>query len=84
VKVSPETIEVIKRAQEISKLSGADLISPLVLSFNSGEKRGRGHAPEMEEVKETLNLVNFRNLENLMEESIVEKEGDGHRPWRNC
>jgi thiamine biosynthesis lipoprotein len=63
VKVSPETIEVIKRAQEVSKLSegGFDItVGPLVQLWRKARERGK--PPEMEEVKETLNLVNFRNL----------------------
>ncbi len=62
-KVSPETIEVIKRAQEVSKLSGGGFditVGPLVQLWRKA--RQKGTPPEMEEVKETLNLVNFRNL----------------------
>jgi thiamine biosynthesis lipoprotein len=63
VKVSPETIEVLKRAQEVSKLSegGFDItVGPLVQLWRKA--REGGMPPEMEEVKETLHLVNFRNL----------------------
>jgi len=63
VRVSPETVEVIKRAQEVSKLSGGGFditIAPLVQLWRKA--RERGMPPEMEEVKETLNLVNFRSL----------------------
>jgi len=63
VKVSPETIEVIKRAQEVSKLSrgGFDItVGPLVQLWKKA--REKGTPPDMEEVKENLNLVNFRNL----------------------
>jgi len=63
VKVSPETVEVIKRAQEVSKLSGGGFditVGPLVQLWRKA--REKGTPPEMEEVKETLNLVNFRNL----------------------
>jgi thiamine biosynthesis lipoprotein len=63
VKVSPETIEVIKRAQEISKLSGGGFditVGPLVQLWRKA--REGGMPPEMQEVKENLNLVNFRNL----------------------
>ncbi len=63
VNVSPETIEVIKRAQEVSKLSegGFDItVGPLVQLWRKA--RERGMPPEMEEVKENLNLVNFRDL----------------------
>ena len=63
VRVSPETIEVLKRAQEVSKLSegGFDItVGPLVQLWRKA--RERGMPPEMQKVKETLNLVNFRNL----------------------
>jgi thiamine biosynthesis lipoprotein len=63
VRVSPETIEVIKKAQEVSKLSegGFDItVGPLVQLWRKASEGGK--PPEMEEVKETLNLVNFRNL----------------------
>jgi thiamine biosynthesis lipoprotein len=63
VKVSPETIEVLRRAQEISKLSeGAfdPTVAPLVQLWKKA--RERGTPPKMEEVKETLSLVNFKNL----------------------
>ena len=63
VRVSSETAEVIKRAQEISKLSegGFDItVGPLVQLWRKA--RERGVPPEMEDVKETLNSVNFRNL----------------------
>jgi len=62
-KVSPETVEVIKGAQEVSKLSGGGFditVGPLVQLWRKA--RERGMPPEMEEVNETLNLVNFRNL----------------------
>jgi thiamine biosynthesis lipoprotein len=63
VRVSPETVEVIKRAQEGSKLSDGAFditVGPLVQLWRKA--RERGMPPEMEEVKETLNLVNFTNL----------------------
>jgi len=63
VRVSPETVEVLKRAQEVSKLSegGFDItVAPLVQLWRKA--RERGMPPEMEQVKEILNLVNFRNL----------------------
>jgi len=63
VRVSPETVQVIKRAQEVSKLSGGGFditVGPLVQLWRKA--REKGTPPEMEEVKETLNLVNFRNL----------------------
>jgi len=63
VRVSPETIEVIKKAQEVSKLSegGFDItVGPLIQLWRKA--RERDLPPEMEQVKEILNLVNFRNL----------------------
>jgi thiamine biosynthesis lipoprotein len=66
VTVSQETTEVIKRAQEVSKLSGGAFditVGPLVQLWRKA--RERGMPPEMKEVKETLNLVNFRNLKIL-------------------
>jgi thiamine biosynthesis lipoprotein len=63
VRVSPETMEVIKKAQEVSKLSeGAfDItVGPLVQLWRRA--RERGMPPEMTEIKETLSLVNFKNL----------------------
>jgi len=63
VRVSPETIEVIKKAQEVSKLSegGFDItVGPLIQLWRKA--RERDLPPEMEQVKEILSLVNFRNL----------------------
>jgi thiamine biosynthesis lipoprotein len=77
VKVSPETIEVIKRAQEVSKLSegGFDItVGPLVQLWRKA--RERGAPPEMDEVKETLKLVNFRNLKTSYGgKALLEKRG---------
>jgi len=64
VKVSSEIIEVVKRAQEISKLSEGRFditMGPLVQLWRKA--RERGMPPGIEEIKETLNLVDFRNLE---------------------
>jgi thiamine biosynthesis lipoprotein len=66
VRVSPETVEVIKRAQEVSKLSDGAFditVGPLVQLWRKAREEGK--PPEMEEVKEALNLVNFRNLKIL-------------------
>lgn len=63
VRLSPETVEVLKRAQEVSILSeGAfDItVGPLVQLWRKA--RERGMPPDIEEVKENLNLVNFRDL----------------------
>jgi len=72
VKVSPETLEVIKRVQEVSKLSegGFDItVGPLIQLWRKARERGK--PPEMEEVKETLNWVNFRNLKTLYGRKVL-------------
>jgi thiamine biosynthesis lipoprotein len=69
VRVSPETMEVIKKAQEISKLSegGFDVtVGPLVELWRRA--REKKIPPSAEEVKERINLVNFKNIE-------VDREG---------
>jgi FAD:protein FMN transferase len=63
VKVSPETMEVIKKAQEISKLSegGFDItIGPLTELWR--KSREKMIPPYIEEVKGKLDLVNFKNI----------------------
>jgi FAD:protein FMN transferase len=63
VKVSPETFEVIQKAQEISELSegGFDItIGPLTELWR--EARKKTIPPSIEEVKEKLGLVNFKNI----------------------
>ncbi len=76
-KVSSEIIGVIKRAQEVSKLSegGFDItMGPLVQLWRKA--RERVTPPEIEEIKETLNLVNFRNLEiGYGEKVFLKKKG---------
>ena len=69
VRVSPETIQVIKKAQEISELSegGFDItVGPLTELWRKA--RERKAPPSEEEVKEKLDLVNFKNIE-------MDKEG---------
>jgi thiamine biosynthesis lipoprotein len=69
VKVAKETLEVIKKAQEISEHSeGAfDItVGPLVELWRKA--REKNIPPSAEEVKEKLGLVNFKNIE-------VDKEG---------
>jgi thiamine biosynthesis lipoprotein len=64
VKVSPETMEVIKKAQEISGLSegGFDItVGPLTEIWR--EARKKKIPPSVEEVKEKLDLVNFKNID---------------------
>ena len=63
VKVSPETMEVIKKAKEISELSeGAfDItVAPLVDLWRKA--REKKTPPSMEDVKGKLDLVNFKNI----------------------
>jgi thiamine biosynthesis lipoprotein len=61
--VSPDTIKVIKKAEEVSQISeGAfDItVGPLVQLWRKA--RERGTPPEMADVEKNLNFVNFRNL----------------------
>jgi thiamine biosynthesis lipoprotein len=64
VEISPETIQVIKKAQEISELSegGFDItIAPLTELWRKAKEKKI--PPSAEEVKEKLGLVNFKNIE---------------------
>jgi thiamine biosynthesis lipoprotein len=64
VKVSPETFEVIQKAQEISELSkgGFDItVGPLTELWRKA--REKKIPPPVEDVKEKLGLVNFKNIE---------------------
>lgn len=64
VKVSDETLKVIKKAQEISELSegGFDItVTPLTELWRKA--REKKIPPSAEEVKEKLGLVNFKNVE---------------------
>jgi len=75
VKVSPETMEVIKKAQEISELSegGFDItIGPLTELWR--EARKKKIPPSIEEVKEKLGLVNFKNIETDQEGKVFLKK----------
>jgi len=63
VKVSPETMEVIKKAQEISELSegGFDItVGPLTELWRKA--REKKTPPSIEDVKGKLDLVNFKNI----------------------
>jgi thiamine biosynthesis lipoprotein len=63
LKVSPETMKVIKKAQEISELSegGFDItVGPLTELWRKA--REKKTPPSVEEVKGKLSLVNFKNL----------------------
>jgi thiamine biosynthesis lipoprotein len=69
VKVSPEMLRVIKKAQEISELSGGGFditVGPLTQLWRTA--REKGIPPSAEELKQKLNLVNFRNL-------MIDQEG---------
>jgi thiamine biosynthesis lipoprotein len=75
VKVSPETFEVIQKAQEISELSegGFDItIGPLTELWR--EARKKTIPPSIEDVKEKLGLVNFKNIETDQEGKVFLKK----------
>ena len=77
VKVSPETFEVIQKAQEISELSegGFDItIGPLTELWR--EARKKKIPPSIEEVKEKLGLVNFKNIETDQKGKVFLKKKD--------
>ena len=77
VKVSPETFEVIQKAQEISELSegGFDItIGPLTELWRKA--REKKIPPSVEEVKEKLGLVNFKNIEMDQEGKVFLKKKD--------
>jgi thiamine biosynthesis lipoprotein len=68
-KVSPETLKVIKKAKEISELSegGFDItVGPLTQLWRMA--RERGIPPSAEELKQKLDLVNFKNV-------MIDQEG---------
>jgi len=79
VKVSNETLEVIKKAKEISELSegGFDItIGPLAEIWRKA--REEKVPPSTEEVKEKLDLVNFKNLKVDQEGRVfLKKKGMG-------
>ncbi len=77
VKISPETFEVIQKAQEISELSegGFDItIGPLTELWR--RTREKKIPPSIEEVKEKLGLVNFKNVEMDQEGKVFLKKKD--------
>jgi len=62
-RVSPETMQVIKKALEISELSdgGFDIsVDPLIQIWKNAWERGT--PPSSEEIRKNLHLVNFRNI----------------------
>jgi len=75
VKVSNETLEVIKKAQEISELSdgGFDItVGPLTELWRRA--REKKIPPSVEEVKEKLGLVNSKNIEMDQEGKVFLKK----------
>ena len=75
VKVSPETFEVIQKAQEISELSegGFDItVGPLTELWRKA--REKKIPPSIEEVKEKFGLVNFKNIETDQEGKVFLKK----------
>jgi FAD:protein FMN transferase len=63
VKISPETLEVIHKAKEISGLSEGSFditVAPLTQIWRTA--REKGIPPSSEEVKRLLELVNFREI----------------------
>jgi len=75
IMISPETLEVIKKAQEISELSdgGFDItVGPLVELWRKA--REKKIPPSAEEVKEKLGLVNFKNIEMDREGKVFLKK----------
>jgi len=75
VKVSPEMLRVIKKAQEISELSGGGFditVGPLTQLWRMA--RERGIPPPAEKLKQKLGLVNFRNVMIDQEEKVFLKK----------
>jgi thiamine biosynthesis lipoprotein len=75
VHVSQETAEVIKRAKEISELSegGFDItVGPLTKVWRKA--REKKIPPSAEEVKEKLDLVNFKNIKIDQEGKVFLKK----------
>jgi thiamine biosynthesis lipoprotein len=77
VKVSPETMAVIKKALEVAQLSegGFDItVGPLVQLWRNA--REKGIPPPMQEIKKNLSLVNFREVTFNSEGRVfLNKEG---------
>jgi thiamine biosynthesis lipoprotein len=77
IRVAPETLEVIRKAQAVSELSeGAfDItVGPLVQLWRKA--REKGIPPELDEVKGTLKWVDFKQVMiNLEERVFLKKRG---------
>ena len=74
-KVSPETMEVIKKAQEISELSEGSFdmtVGPLTQLWRMA--REKGIPPSTKDVKEKLDLVNFRDVSITHEGKVFLKK----------
>jgi thiamine biosynthesis lipoprotein len=75
VKVSSETMEVIKKAQEISELSEGSFditVGPLTELWRRA--REKEIPPSTKDVKEKLDLVNFRDVSIHREEKVFLKK----------
>jgi thiamine biosynthesis lipoprotein len=75
VKVSQETLRVIKKAREISELAegGFDItVGPLTQLWRVA--REKGIPPSADELKKKLDLVNFRNVMIDQEEKVFLKK----------
>jgi len=75
VKVSNETLEVIKKAQEISELSEGEFditVGPLTELWRKA--RENKIPPSVEEVERKLGLVNFKNIEVDQEGKVFLKK----------
>jgi thiamine biosynthesis lipoprotein len=75
IRISPETIQVIKKAQQISELSegGFDItVAPITELWRKA--REKKIPPSAEEVKEKLGLVNFKNIELNREGKVYLKK----------
>ena len=69
VKISHETLEVIRKAQEISELSAGRFditVGPLTQLWRNA--REKGFPPSAEDLKQKLDLVNFKNM-------MIDQEG---------
>jgi thiamine biosynthesis lipoprotein len=73
--VSPDTLKVIKKAEEVSEISeGAfDItVGPLVQLWRKA--REKGIPPQLDEIKKNLTLVNFRNVMTNPEGNVFLKK----------
>lgn len=77
IRVAPETLRVIKKAQAVSELSGGGFditAGPLVQLWRKA--REKGVPPELDEVKRTLKRVNFKHVMFYPKERVfLQKRG---------